>query len=52
MVILAKFGGQFNICNINNQVPLIEIMKLKEAFKTKGIEELMRIGADPNIENL
>ena len=32
MIILAKFGGQFNICNKNNQVPLIEIMKLKDAF--------------------
>lgn len=48
VMILAKFGAQFNICNRNNQVPIIEIMKLKEAFKTKEIEELMQIGADPN----
>jgi hypothetical protein len=52
MTILAKFGGQFNICNNNNQVPLIEIMKLKDALKTKEIEELMSIGADPNFEDM
>lgn len=49
---MAKHDGQFNICNKDNQVPLIEIIKLKDAFATTDIEQLFTIGADPNFEDL
>lgn len=52
MILLRRFGSIINNCNNKNQVPLIEVLKLKSRVTLEDIESILKIGADPNFEDL
>ena len=52
MVLLRRFGSFVNECNNCNQVPFIEIIKMKTHFTYLQIDKLLKIGCDPNCEDL